>query len=380
MQSSRDSSIWRSLAVAFGDGVAFGVGVKLAQGPNRLAAGAPPAEVLPSSASPYATRLEQIEQRIAAMEQAPAPVPSKASPAPAPFDQKVLEAVVNALDARLHEQAGQIERRLTELEAKLAIDLKSLHQQDHTIVTGLEGRLDEVNGQYNEHVIAIRDAVAQDMDVLYGQIARLQQEFAGSGAVLDERVAAAVTSRLESRIAAMEARLQRELAGAAERASERTTSAVTAQVDQQLAPLRAALAEKDREIAELRQRLGDNDQTVLDLILAIGEMCRQVAGRISGPVAAAAPLVEELPTDPPALAGLPAPPPSEAPSPEPPSETPSEQPLPELAMALAVPETNGHAHIEPIPIASAQRPSRLWRIPLVSSFLILAAGSLWILK
>src|SRR5580704_16942056 len=35
MQSSSDSSIWRSLAVAFGDGLAFGVGVKLSQNAAR---------------------------------------------------------------------------------------------------------------------------------------------------------------------------------------------------------------------------------------------------------------------------------------------------------------------------------------------------------
>src|SRR5581483_4532982 len=70
MQSSRDSSIWRSLAVAFGDGVAFGVGVKLAQGVQRPAAGAPPAPVQPAVDW---SRIDQIEQRIASIEQAPPP-------------------------------------------------------------------------------------------------------------------------------------------------------------------------------------------------------------------------------------------------------------------------------------------------------------------
>ena len=158
MQSSRDSSIWRSLAVAFGDGVAFGVGVKLAQGPNRPPAGAPPIELPPA-----ADRLEQIDRRLSAVEKAPAPAVSLAPSAPAPFDQKVLEAVVNALDARLHEQSGKVESRIAELEARLAIELKNLERQDRSIVAGLQGRIDEVHGQYNEHVTAIRDAVAQDM-------------------------------------------------------------------------------------------------------------------------------------------------------------------------------------------------------------------------
>ena len=264
MQSGRDSSIWRSLAVAFGDGVAFGVGVKLAQRPNRPTPGAPSAEV-----SPAANRLEQIEERMAAIEHAPAPA---IPPVPGPFDQKVLEAVVNALDARLHEQSGQVERRLTELQAKLAIELKSLERQDYSIAAGFESRLAQVHGQYNEHVAVIRNAVAQDMDLLYSQLAQLRQEYdAGAGTAIEEKIAAAVTSRLESRLESLGSRLHGEVVGAVDRAGE------------QLISVHAALAQKDREIAELRQRVADNEQTVLDLILAMGQMCRQVADRISSP-------------------------------------------------------------------------------------------------
>jgi hypothetical protein len=375
MQSSRDSSIWRSLAVAFGDGLAFGVGVKLAQGPQRPAAGAPPAEVLP-----FAERLEQIEQRLSGIEHAPAPT-APAAPAPAPFDQKVLEAVVNALDARLKEQAGQVERRLTELEAKIAIELKTLERQDHSIVTGLEARLTEVHGQYNEHVIAIRDAVAQDMDILYSQIAQLRQEFAaGSGDAMESRIAAAVASQVEQRIEGLEARLHDKMLEAVNRAALQVASGATVRLDEQLAPIHAALAEKDREIAEMRQRMADGDQTVLDLILAMGQMCRQVAERISAPAPAEAPVAETTPAEQPA-----APPPS-----EPPPSAPSG---PSMDIQAPPPDgdNNGHGSIEPIPFgvadaavpetAQGQRSSRLWRIPLVSSFfLILAAGSLTLLR
>src|SRR5437660_103541 len=98
MQSSNDSSIWRSLAVAFGDGLAFGVGVKLTQTAARQK-GAPahsgPAE-LPE-------RPAHVEQTVSRVERAPAA-------APASMDQKVLEAIFNALEARLSEHAGQVGR------------------------------------------------------------------------------------------------------------------------------------------------------------------------------------------------------------------------------------------------------------------------------
>src|SRR5580704_9414428 len=129
MENSRDSSIWRSLAVAFGDGLAFGVGMKLTQNAGCGSTSvAPPAEsgTIPDRAA--AERLERLEQRLERFERTPAAALAQGQGAGA-FDQKVLEAVVNALDARLNEHTGQVERRLAEFEARMAIELKSLHQQ-----------------------------------------------------------------------------------------------------------------------------------------------------------------------------------------------------------------------------------------------------------
>ena len=413
MQSSRDSSIWRSLAVAFGDGVAFGVGIKLAQGPNRPAATAPAAAPAAAPALDSVTdRLQELEHRLASIENAPPPVIPAAS-APAPFDQKVLEAIVNALDARLKEQAGAVERRLTELEAKLAIELKGLEQKDNAIVHGVQKRLEEAHGQYNEHLTAIRDAVAEDMDILYGQVAKTREEAVETarqavsaataeafGASLDARIAAAVTSlvaaQIASRVEAAEDRMRGYVRESAADAVERAAQASiteTGKLAGEMASIRTAMEKKDRDIAELRQRIADSDQTVLDLILAMGQMCRQVAERISTPsgsTATEAARPPAPPTEPPADAAPPSAPAGD--SPADPSEPPrveafAMEPEP-LAVAVAAPNgVNGHTTIEPLPPAPAdetapgyQRPSRLWRIPLVSSFLILAAGSLHLLR
>jgi hypothetical protein len=385
MQTSRDSSIWRSLAVAFGDGVAFGVGVKLAQGPNRpVATGPAPVPQVPQS---VAGRLEQMEQRLSSIEQTPPPA---AAPAPAPFDQKVLEAVVNALDARLHEQASQIERRLTELEAKIAIDLKTLERQDNAIVTGLQKRLEEVHEQYNEHVIAIRDAVAQDMDILYGQIAKVRDDSTESmrqalGEGLDKRIAAAVTAQvvslIESRLGPVENRIESQVVEAADRAARQASQAESTRLEEQIAQIRVSLADKDREIAALRQRVEDADQSVLDMILAMGQMCRQVAERIAAPAPAAGPAPTAPPSDPqpPADSAPPSPPAGDAPTTgDPHAEAFAD--VMEALTAVSIGATNGHAAIEAIPPASANRTSRLWRIPLVSSFVLLAARSLHLMR
>src|SRR5580692_3803495 len=160
MQNNRDSSILRSLAVAFGDGLAFGVGMKLTQGGGRSGE-APAPEIAremvreiaretaqPADLTPLLERLDAIEGRIGKVERIGKAAPAAIAPAaaPAPFDQKVLEAIVKALDARLLEQAGQVERRITELEARLAIELKTLHQQDHSVVSGVQTHIDELNG------------------------------------------------------------------------------------------------------------------------------------------------------------------------------------------------------------------------------------------
>ena len=279
MESSRDSSIWRSLAVAFADGVAFGVAVKLTQGAARRA-GPPPQPDF----SPITGRIAQIEQRVERIECAPAAV--AAAPG---FDKKVLEAVVNALDARLHEQAGQVERRLGEFEAQIAIELQSIHHQDDAIASSVE-----------------------------------------------QQVAAAFEGRLrplESLVA----------------------TAVDATIEDRLALLRAEAAERNREIADLRERLADNDRNVLDLILAIGQMCREAAERI--PVPGAPPAAVEPQAEP------------DAPAPEVPEE-PAAACAPAPVELLPPPES-------PAPdFTEAKPPARLWRVPLVSSFLLAAGGLL----
>ncbi len=176
MQNSRDSSVWRSLAVAFGDGLAFGVGMKLTQNARRASVAAPPGET-----GPVTLRLEQMEQRIAEVEQRPLALasPDQGAPGGHPFDQKVLEAVINALDARLREHGGQVERQITELQAKVTIELKTLHQQDRSIADGLQARIEELQKHFTEQVAAIRQTAEADRRAVQEHFAALRREVAG---------------------------------------------------------------------------------------------------------------------------------------------------------------------------------------------------------
>jgi len=354
MESSRDSSIWRSLAVAFGDGLAFGVGVKLTQNAGRQAA-APTLSPRTEDKS-LVNRLGDLERRLARMEQAPAAVAAPAQ-VQAQFDQKVLEAVVNALEARLKEHAGHVERRLAELEAKITIELKALDRRENALdqrltvlsrdqselpksVGELEARLDERTSlihQVEQHLNGLEDR----FDGLRAELVEILPK------AVDER-GQTLLKQMEDLVNAVEDRMvamHHELAAGiesrgAELSREATATAMAAVdsvLDPKLAEIRATLAERNAEIAALRGLLDESDGRALELLLSIGEACRNAAEKLNRAAPAEAP--SKAPTSPP-----PAPASEETPA------KPPEPPLPGFA--------------QPKP------PNRILKLPLVSSMVI----------
>ena len=262
MQSSRGSSLWRSLAVAFGDGLAFAVGMKLTQAASRHL-GAPHPRAPRSDPAPLTDRIEQAEQDLKHFERVERP----SVPGSVAVNQKVLEAIVNALEARLAEHAGQMERRLAAVEARLALELRSLDQQDHSIVK----------------------RVSDNIGALRQQMVGLHREFGESVARI---VAEQVGSQVQARAAMLEESLHRQISAAVEAAvgaavpaaiETRLPAAMNVSVSRLEQQLRTDVEHRDREIAELRQRLADTDTKVSELILGIGQICRQAAGKGAPP-------------------------------------------------------------------------------------------------
>jgi hypothetical protein len=280
--------MWRSLAVAFGDGLAFGVGMKLTQNVARQP-GAPQ-----SGATASADRFESLEQRLERLEHTPIAAPEAApAPDPAGFARKVIETVVQAVDERLNEHLKQVEHRSAQLEARMA----------------------EVRSQFVAEIVAVHNRVEGDM----------------------------------RGIAESEERLREEIRRVADSASSFDVSAAEAVIETKLAPLRV-------EIGGMRQRLAESERATLDLILAIGQMCRQAAGRITDP----APLPPES-----------APPP---PNPGPPLNGTSDS----LAAAPEEPGVSMDPPFEPSApdFTQLKKATSLWRVPLVSSFLLATGGVL----
>src|ERR1039458_8602500 len=303
MESSRDSSVWQTLAVTFGGGLALGaVGMKLTQNVRR------PAETLaPPDDHPLANRLAEIEQRLARVEHAPAPASS------AQLDHKVLEAIVGAVDAKLQEQSLKIESRVAALEAKMALDLDALRAQSTAGADSAKARLEKVQSQFIEQMVVLRTAVVDELNHFGEAVSTL----------VADQVSAEVSARASSLEQTIEARVSAHIGAAA-------ADAVAASLEESLAPLRAEVEQKERELADIKNRLRESEHNVLDVILALGQVCRQAAERISGP---------SYPS--------PAAPSEAGDAPEPPAPTPT--------------------GIAPPAFTEKAAPSRLWRIPLVSS-------------
>ncbi|HXS94873.1 MAG TPA: hypothetical protein VN736_09730 [Candidatus Limnocylindrales bacterium] len=270
MQPTRDSSVWRSLAVAFGDGVAFGVGMKLIQPPTRPAAPA----LAAMDVDAVAGRVEFLERRLAEIERTPAQPPAIGAPAPAgTFDQKVLEAVVNALDARLHEHAGQVERRLTELEAKIAIELQTLHKQDQAVANGLQSMIGQVQEHFEARLAEAHETAAiprlleQRTAELYGQLEKLRGEAAAVPGMVKQHTAE-LRQRMEADLAELR-RSEEEFRGQLKPELEsiiREASAIPLLLEERAAELKneiatvraeaaAAPASAEQRTAELRQQM-----------------------------------------------------------------------------------------------------------------------------
>ena len=317
MAVAGNSPVWRSLAVALGDGLAFGVGVKLTQ--QAIRQGAP---AVTPDLSGVNERLGQVESRIRSIEQAPA---VRAAAAPS-LDQHVLESVAHALEARLNETVGQVERRLAEMEARTALELKAMDQRMGTVASGTEAGLNDLRSAVSNVLEAVERRTGERVAALDEALGRFQTA-----------VPENVRHEVEARVALFEGRLEERIRAAAEEASELARQSVEARLEGQVAPLKLHLGEQRGTLEELQRRSTQSDRTVLELLSGMGRLCEEVTRRMA-PAAAEEPVAEPV---------------AEA----------KEDVLP-VRLEEILPQT---AEPERLPLfAQAKKPGRFWRKPLVS--------------
>jgi hypothetical protein len=324
------------------------------------------AGIPPSGATALADRFDRLEQRMERLERTPIAA-LEAAPAPEPvgFARKVIETVVQAVDERLGEHAKPMERRLAALETRMGeirsqfiAEIVAVHNRVEADTQGFA----ESERQLREEIRRVAesastfDAAAADAAIeamlapLRAEVGEMRRRLAESDRAVAEM--AAVHNRVEADMqgfAESEQQLREEIRRVAESASTFDAAAAEAVIETKLVPLRV-------EITEMRQRLAESDRAVLDLILAIGQMCRQAAGRIADP----APLPAES-----------APPPSNT---EPPLSGTGDSPgaAPEEPEASMDPPSDSSAPA----FTQLKRATSLWRVPLVSSFLVTTVGLL----
>jgi hypothetical protein len=176
-------------------------------------------------------------------------------------DRRAMDALVNAVEARLREHSAQMDRRLADLEAGLAIEMDSLRQQEHTIAARAETALELANKQWNEQTLSLWQQRKEDM-------AALRQEFTGFQRQFTTEVTTAVEREVRCQIDTVAGNLRKLVENMA---AERLDALVS------------ELEVRNREIVSMRQRVVENERNVLEFALGMGEWFRELAARMCSP-------------------------------------------------------------------------------------------------
>src|ERR1039458_4117036 len=148
MEKSSQSSFLKSLALAFGDGLLFGVAMKLAQGPSKTR------EDEMTDLGPLAERLRRVEDHTQIDKDALVKFGEGQ-------DGRVLEKVIVALEARLTEHVGQVDRRLAEIDAQVALDLKAVDTHTAAQTNAVEKAIQQIEAQVRDYVAAAQQSSAE---------------------------------------------------------------------------------------------------------------------------------------------------------------------------------------------------------------------------
>lgn len=275
MPGSRESSVWRTLAVAFGDGLAFGVGLTLTNNAARTATAKTPQPY--PDIRPLAERLTEIEQRIERAGVAP-PVAVPAATVNGANIAKVAEAVLTAMDGRFSEIGEQMERRLAELEGKFKSELEAVEARAQHRKTGAEAHMDALRIEFTGALEAQRLRSDSDLRVLRSQIMEVHKEFAETLArLVDEQIEHTIALRLQAIQEQVRETVREESLSAYAKFGE----GVEAVVETRFQAAHEEWNRNGRQILELGARLDTHEHNLLDLVIALGRNCLQSAERMT---------------------------------------------------------------------------------------------------
>jgi hypothetical protein len=290
MEKSSQSSFFKSLALAFGDGLLFGVAMKLAQGPPRVR------ENGMTDLGPLAERLRKVEDQTSTIDKNP---PVKFGEG---LDGRVLDKVIVALEARLTEHVGHVDRRLAEIDAQVALDLKAVDTHTAAQANAVEKAIQQIEAQVRDYVEAAQQSSAEQISGVDRKLSALQEALPAKFREIVEavrqsmeaRVALEMTeleNRLASRAAAPEQlqELESNLRGEVEALSGRLSTEMRDLAEHQqsqTAPLQQALQQLETKLTTLREELPPKIRQIVEAVEAsmdarISAGDRQAADRVA---------------------------------------------------------------------------------------------------
>jgi hypothetical protein len=245
MRHQGESSLLKSLAVAFGDGLAFGVGVKIAQTSAR--------------------------KRAAAVEP---PLPAERNEPAEPLDLQVLSKVLAAIDARLAQSEQQI-----------AVDLKAVEARQVQQSSQSQAALEEIHCSMMERVAAVEH----------------------SAQTVEQRLAAAIQMAAEvrlreyidERVRAVETRLHDDITAAGDRTAKLLVETIDTRLLGRIELLEGEVRRQAETIRTLRDTADGSQKKLHEVLEGIGRACQEAIGELekkqegsgeggSGPAAPAA--------------------------------------------------------------------------------------------
>jgi hypothetical protein len=308
MEKSNQPSFLKSLALAFGDGLAFGVAVKLAQGPFKTR------EVGMTDLGPLAERLRKVEDR---KEQAQTIDKDALMKFGEGLDGRVLEKVIVAMEARLTEHAGQVDRRLAEIDAQVALDLKAVDTHTSAQTNAVEKAIQDIERQVHDYVAAAQQSSAEQIAGVDQKLSALQEALPAKFREIIEAVRQSMEARLalelkevEDRVGAgrvapehlqeLEGKLRSELEALSGRLSSDLHGLAEHQQNQ-TAPLQQALQQLETKLTTLREELPPKIRQIVEAVEAsmaarISAGDQETTGRMASLEQSLAALRSDLPT------------------------------------------------------------------------------------
>jgi phage shock protein A len=305
MEKSNQSSFFKSLALAFGDGLLFGVAMRLAQGSPKARGDAM------TDLGPLAERLRKVEDHTQAIDDEALVKFGEG------LDLRVLDKVVVALEARLTEHVGQVDRRLAEMDAQLALDLKAVDKHTAAQSGSVEKAIQQIEAQVRDYVAEAQRASAQEISGVDQKLSALQEGLPAKFREIIEAVRQSMEARVALELTEMENRLtarglaseqleelQASLRGEIETLSSRLSTEMRDLADHQnsqTAPLQQALQQLETKLTTLREELPPKIRQIVEAVEAsmearISTGDRQTADRMASLEQSLAALRAEMPS------------------------------------------------------------------------------------